>query len=280
MVLEEVKLDELNKIFDKNSKNVFDFLLQRTVISYPEFLPGQNNTALYLEKKQCEQWVVQSLGLKPVGEGSYPIDGINDKNGYDVSSLALGQTPTGKMKKQTGEKSLSQKFEDENFGDENDNLDSLFNSEKYDEIIKAWKNILKKKWEGTIKDQNLNDLYLINLILYKPENKLMIFLLKINHNNLDEVTKGKVSAKKTSVWFNNFIDEKFGNVKVYKSKKRGELRICPQEFIKNKSFLNFDINNKIDTKNLREIFDNKNKKNKYLLKQSKRIKKFFSKLKD
>ena len=92
MVLEEVKLDELNKIFDKNSKNVFDFLLQRTVISYPEFLPGQNNTALYLEKKQCEQWVVQSLGLKPVGEGSYPIDGINDKNGYDVSSLALGQT--------------------------------------------------------------------------------------------------------------------------------------------------------------------------------------------
>ena len=280
MVLEEVKLDELNKIFDKNSKNVFDFLLQRTVISYPEFLPGQNNTALYLEKKQCEQWVVQSLGLKPVGEGSYPIDGINDKNGYDVSSLALGQTPTGKMKKQTGEKSLSQKFEDENFGDENDNLDSLFNSEKYDEIIKAWKNILKKKWEGTIKDQNLNDLYLINLILYKPENKLMIFLLKINHNNLDEVTKGKVSAKKTSVWFNNFIDEKFGNVKVYKSKKRVELRICPQEFINNKSFLNFDINNKIDTKNLREIFDNKNKKNKYLLKQSKRIKKFFSKLKD
>ena len=280
MVLEEVKIDELNKIFDKNSKNVFDFLLQRTVISYPEFLPGQNNTALYLEKKQCEQWVVQSLGLKPVGEGSYPIDGINDKNGYDVSSLALGQTPTGKMKKQTGEKSLSQKFEDENFGDENDNLDSLFNSEKYDEIIKAWKNILKKKWEGTIKDQNLNDLYLINLILYKPENKLMIFLLKINHNNLDEVTKGKVSAKKTSVWFNNFIDEKFGNVKVYKSKKRVELRICPQEFIKNKSFLNFDINNKIDTKNLREIFDNKNKKNKYLLKQSKRIKKFFSKLKD
>ena len=280
MVLEEVKIDELNKIFDKNSKNVFDFLLQRTVISYPEFLPGQNNTALYLEKKQCEQWVVQSLGLKPVGEGSYPIDGINNKNGYDVSSLALGQTPTGKMKKQTGEKSLSQKFEDENFGDENDNLDSLFNSGKYEEIIKAWKNILKKKWEGTIKDQNLNDLYLINLILYKPENKLMIFLLKINHNNLDEVTKGKVSPKKTSVWFNNFIDEKFGNVKVYKSKKRVELRICPQEFIKNKSFLNFDINNKIDTKNLREIFENKNKKNKYLLKQSKRIKKFFSKLKD
>jgi hypothetical protein len=280
MVLEEVKIDELNKIFDNKSKKVFDYLLQRTVISYPEFLPGQNNTALYLEKKQCEQWVVQSLGLKPVGEGSYPIDGINNKIGYDVSSLALGQTPTGKMKKQTGEKSLSQKFEDENFGDENDNLDSLFNSEKYDEIIKAWKNILKKKWVGTIKDQNLKDLYLINLILYKPENKLMIFLLKINHNNLDEVTKGKVSPKKTSVWFNNFIDEKFGNVKVYKSKKRVELRIRPQEFIKNESYLEFKIENKIKSLNLREAFENKDNKNKYLLEETKKFNEFFSGLKD
>jgi len=280
MVLEEVKIDELNKIFDNKSKKVFDYLLQRTVISYPEFLPGQNNTALYLEKKQCEQWVVQSLGLKPVGEGSYPIDGINNKIGYDVSSLALGQTPTGKMKKQTGEKSLSQKFEDENFGDENDNLDSLFNSEKYDEIIKAWKNILKKKWVGTIKGQNLKDLYLINLILYKPENKLMIFLLKINHNNLDEVTKGKVSHKKTSVWFNNFIDEKFGNVKVYKSKKRVELRIRPQEFIKNESYLEFKIENKIKSLNLREAFDNKDNKNKYLLEETKKFNEFFSGLKD
>ena len=114
MVLEEVKIDELNQIFDVNSKKVFDYLLQRTVISYPEFLPGQNNTALYLEKKQCEQWIVQSLGLKPVGEGSYPIDGIKDKNGFDVSSLALGQTPkTKKMNNQTGEKSLGQKFDDE-----------------------------------------------------------------------------------------------------------------------------------------------------------------------
>jgi len=62
MVLEEVKIDELNQIFDENSKKVFDYLLQRTVNSYPEFLPGQNDTALYLEKKQCEQWIIQALG--------------------------------------------------------------------------------------------------------------------------------------------------------------------------------------------------------------------------
>ena len=278
MVLEEVKIDELNKIFDKNSKNVFDFLLQRTVISYPEFLPGQNNSALYLEKKQCEQWIVQSLGLKPVGEGSYPIDGINDKNGYDVSSLALGQTPkTKKMNSQTGEKSLGQKFDDDNFGEDGENLDGLFKSKDYTKIISAWKKILKKKWGETIKDQKLENLYLINLISYKPENKMFIFLLKINYEKVDQISKERSSP--VSVWVKNFIDPKIGDAKIYKSKKRLELRLKPKEFIKNKSYFEFKLENKIKSLNLREIFENKNKKNKYLLKETKIFKKFFSKLK-
>ena len=37
MVLEEVKIEELNKIFDENSKEVINYLLQRTVLAYPEF---------------------------------------------------------------------------------------------------------------------------------------------------------------------------------------------------------------------------------------------------
>jgi len=279
MVLEEVKLEELNKIFDENSKKVFDFLLQRTVISYPEFLPGQNNNALYLEKKQCEQWIVQSLGLKPVGEGSYPIDGIDDKNGYDVSSLALGQTPkTKKMNSQTGEKSLGQKFDDENFGEDGENLDGLFKSKDYVKIISAWKKILKKKWSETIKDQKLENLYLINLISYKPEDKMFIVLLKINYEKLDNISEDKRTDK--SVWVKNFIDPKIGDAKIYKSKKRLELRLKPAEFLKNKSYLEFKLENKIKSLNLRETFKNKNKKNKYLLKETKKFKKFFSKLKN
>ena len=279
MVLEEVKIDELNEIFDESSKKVFDFLLQRTVISYPEFLPGQNNNALYLEKKQCEQWIVQSLGLKPVGEGSYPIDGIDDKNGYDVSSLALGQTPkTKKMNSQTGEKSLGQKFDDENFGEDGENLDGLFKSKDYVKIISAWKKILKKKWSETIKDQKLENLYLINLISYKPEDKMFIVLLKINYEKLDNISEDRRTDK--SVWVKNFIDPKIGDAKIYKSKKRLELRLKPAEFLKNKSYLEFKLENKIKSLNLRETFKNKNKKNKYLLKETKKFKKFFSKLKN
>ena len=134
MVLEEVKLEELNQIFDENSKKVLNYLLQRTVLSYPEFLPSQNNTALYLEKKQCEQWIVQALGLKPLGEGSYPIDGINNKNGYDVSSLALAQTNNGKMASQTGEKSLGQ-----NFLRDNTFIEKIF--------LNFWTRTLKMFWE-------------------------------------------------------------------------------------------------------------------------------------
>ena len=274
MVLEEVTSDELNEIFDTSAKEVLNYLLQRCVISYPEFLPSQKDTALYLEKKQCEQWIVQALGLKPVGEGSYPIDGINDNKGYDVSSLALGQSKEGKMNSQTGEKSLGQKFSDENFGESDDNLDSLFGSGNYDKIINAWKKILKKKWLQAIKDHKLENIYLVNLILYKPEKKLYIFLLKINHKNLEDVTKEKISDK--SVFLKNFIDEKFGSAKIYKSKKRLELRLKPHQFLKNKSFLEFKIESKVNSKNLREIFQNDKKKEQYFLNENKKLQKFFN----
>ena len=274
MVLEEVTSDELNKIFDSSAKEVLNYLLQRCVISYPEFLPSQKDTALYLEKKQCEQWIVQALGLKPVGEGSYPIDGINDNKGYDVSSLALSQSKKGKMNSQTGEKSLGQKFSDENFGESDDNLDSLFGSGNYDKIINAWKKILKKKWLQAIKDHKLENIYLVNLILYKPEKKLYIFLLKINHKNLEDVTKEKISDK--SVFLKNFIDEKFGNAKIYKSKKRLELRLKPHQFLKNKSFLEFKIESKVNSKNLREIFQNGKKREQYFLNENKKFQKFFN----
>ena len=279
MVLEEVKLDELNKIFDENSKEVINYLLQRTVLAYPEFLPGQNDTALYLEKKQCEQWIVQALGLKPVGEGSYPIDGISDKNGYDVSSLAVAQTKAGLMNTQSGEKSLGQKFADVNFGEAGDNFDNLFQSSDYDKIILAWKKILKKKWNKAITDHNLENLYLVNLLLYKPKKKLYVVLFKINIAKINDMQKGKPS--KASIFIKNFIDDELGNLKIYKSKKRMELRLKPREIIeKRKYFLSFNIDSKVGSKNLREILKNKNKKNKYLLKETKKFKKFFSKLKD
>ena len=132
----------------------------------------------------------------------------------------------------------------------------------------------EKKWLQAIKDHKLENIYLVNLILYKPEKKLYIFLLKINHKNLEDVTKEKISDK--SVFLKNFIDEKFGNAKIYKSKKRLELRLKPHQFLKNKSFLEFKIESKVNSKNLREIFQNDKKREQYFLNENKKFQKFFN----
>ena len=280
MVLEALDKKEINEIFDINSKKILNFLLQKTIISYPEFLPSQKETYLYLEKKQCEQWIVQCLGLNPVGEGNYPIDGTRDKNGYDVSSLSLGQTPkTKKMNSQTGEKSLGQKFEDENFGELDDTLDQLFLNKEGTKIVDAWKTILKKKWINTIKEKNLDTLFLVNLVIYKIEAKFYVFLLKINHEKLERIEKGEFSKKGSSIDVKNIIDTKYGNVKIYKAKKRLELRLKPKEFLKEGKYLCFDLENNTSSKNLRDIFNNDKQLQEYCNQEIEKYKSFFEKLK-
>jgi hypothetical protein len=269
MVLEELKKEDLEKIFDDNSKTIFDFLLKRTLISYPEFLVGQNQKSVYLEKKQCEQWIVQSLGLIPVGEGSYPIDGIDKNNvGYDVSTLNWGITKTGKNVKETGEKSLSQKFSDSNFGDEEETLDELFKKGKFTEILNAWKIILKNKWNNTINERSLKKIILLNIVKHSVLNKIYIFGLKINTKNIDacHIKPPRTIKKSTkppkepaNVHVINFIDDELGSVKIYKSKKRIELRIRPEKWIKNKSYIEFSYKFENKIKNLREEFIDRKK---------------------
>ena len=119
---------------------------------------------------------------------------------------------------------------------------------------------------------------MINLISYKPENKLMIVLLKINYDKLDSISKDRTTDK--SVWIKNFIDPDIGDIKIYKSKKRLELRLKPKEFINNKSFIDFNyLNEKVDSKNLRNIFSNAEELEGYCEKEIKKYKDFFENLK-
>jgi len=260
MILEELKKNELDEIFDKKAKDIIKFLLNRTLICYPEFLKEQTEKSIYLEKKQCEQWIVQSLGLVPVGEGSYPIDGISkNKIGYDISNLNWGITKGNKEKKETGEKSLAQKFADENFGDDLENLDELFTKGKKNEILIAWKEILKNKWNATIKEKSLKKIILINIIKRQDKNKFYIFGIKINVKNIDNCEVDFSKKSKDSVFINNFINEELGSVKIYKAKKRLELRLKPKKWLENGDFIefNFIFNNK--TKNLRDEFTSNKK---------------------
>ena len=267
MILEEIKKNELEKIFDKNSKSVFSFLLKRTLISYPEHLEGQNEKSIYLEKKQCEQWIVQSLGLAPVGEGSYPIDGVREENnakiGFDVSTVNWGLTKTGKNQKETGEKSLSQKFDDSNFGIEGDTLDELFKNKKFTEILNSWKEILKNKWNNVIQEKSLEYISLITLVKHSALNKMYILGLKIIPENINHCFVRPIKNNNTdpkSVFVDNFINDELGSVKIYKAKKRMELRIRPKKWIDNGSYLEFNYEFKDKSRNLRNEFSSNKKK--------------------
>jgi hypothetical protein len=57
----------------------------------------------------------------------------------------------------------------------------------------------------------------------------------------------------------NFISDELGSIKIYKSKKRIELRIKPEKWLENNSYIEFSykFNNKV--KNLREEFLNRKK---------------------
>ena len=57
----------------------------------------------------------------------------------------------------------------------------------------------------------------------------------------------------------SFIDSKYGQTKVYKSKKRFELRLYAHKFIETNKVIKFSINNTVKQNNLRE-FENLNLK--------------------
>ena len=54
-------------------------------------------------------------------------------------------------------------------------------------------------------------------------------MLKINYEKLDNISEDKRTDKSVC---KNFIDPKIGDAKIYKSKKRLELRLKPAEFLK------------------------------------------------
>jgi hypothetical protein len=49
--------------------------------------------------------------------------------------------------------------------------------------------------------------------------------------NIDNIKVNKERTTKKSVFLENFIDNEYGNTKIYKAKKRLELRLCPKKWI-------------------------------------------------
>ena len=268
-VLKFLTKKEIEEIFDKDSKLVIDYLLKKVLFSQPELLPGEKNGNIQMTKEFLEDWVAQALNWKIIGAGNYPIDVYSkkDKVGADVKFLSSKVDDNGDFINGTSnETSLSQKFKSAG-----KNLDQLFKRKKKKEILEGWTKILIEKNEIPIKDYNLK--YIYYFIFIRGESSINLAVAKVNKELIPNIKISKFTD--TSVFISGYVDDKYGNVKIYKSKKRIELRCIPKKLEKDNLLIkwNFDENLKYQKPiRLRDIVGNKNKFKKYI---SQKIKEFF-----
>jgi len=245
-VLQPLSLNELTQIFDKTAIKVIDFYIRRSLFAQPEIMPNQLPLPIHVPKEHIEQWVVQAIGASPVGAGSYPVDVIKPGEfGADVKMLSCKTTKNGELSvSESGETSLAQKFKDTGSG-----LDQLFSNQQYTDIVEGWTKILKNKLETVIEKDSVNNIYY--LFILRADTKFYLCGLKVNVKLLDHISV--LRTTKESVFLDNFIDGIYGNVKIYKAKKRLELRLRPKQWVDDQLVIPFHIPRNVLPVKMREL---------------------------
>ena len=238
LVLTPLSKEELSEFFDKNALKVINFYLKKSVFSQPEKRQDQEDLPIQIPKEHIEQWMVQALGVEPIGAGSYPVDVIDRHWGADVKMLSCKLDINGKLTNaDSGETSLAQKFGDLNFGEEN-TLDGLFSQGRRELIWTYWKDILVKKYEKVENDHNITDIYYF--IMLRANTVFHLCGLKVDLSKLEDTTINENRSTKNSIWIAKFIEDKYGHIKIYKAKKRLELRLKPKKWVEDNLVISFD----------------------------------------
>lgn len=260
-VITPLNNEELNILFDEHSIKVIEFFLKELLMTKPEVLPGQTDVPIYAPQEYVEQWFVQALGARPVGAGSYPIDVIKDEEyGADIKSLSYKTNDkTGEVtKSQTGEASLGQKFED----DADNVLDELFKTKQYQKILDKWKSILSGKY-NSVQREHGERLPLYFFFILRGKADFYLTAAKVDPSRVNELDVNFDRSSNKSVFVNNYIDEEYGNCKIYKAKKRMELRLLPKHWIDNNQAIKFEVPKERKEANLRDLSE-KNQLDTYL----------------
>lgn len=208
-----------------------------------EFLIEQKRT-LNLPSDLLEFWVAKALNGKVVGKGNTAIDVVatidDRKIGIDVKCM-ICQKP--EKLGNTNETSLLQ-----NFKSCGKNLDQLFASRDFKNIEIQWKDCLYKKLTNCQKKFKLDEILHFYFISTREKVYIYIFKLDLDISTYNSISIIQPRTKKhnVSLHFKNIIDDNFGSVKLYKSKKRLELRLK----IKKLNGLEFElVQTKIENKN-------------------------------
>ena len=166
----------------------------------------------YIEDEYSEWLTKDASDGKEIGKGNSCTDVVtSSKEGIDVMCVIMKGT-------QTNEKSLIQNFK---LG--GSDLDSLFKNRDDISAIRLYMEDLKTKLTNGILKYDLCDLYILAYITLSKEIHVCCF--KYNINLIDAVVSNGFTKKGESIQVGGFIDERFGNVKLYKAKKRVELRL-------------------------------------------------------
>ena len=240
-VLTPLSTTELKTFFDDEALEVITYFLKKSIISQPEKLPSQiEDLPIQIPKEHIEQWIVQALGARPLGAGSYPVDVITADWGADVKMLSCKLDNNGNLKNSdSGETSLAQKFGDGNFGDGN-TLDDLFGRRQYEFIWTKWKEILVSKYKKVEEDHGITDIYYF--IVLRAGTIFHLCGLKVDLSKLNDTTINETRSTNDSIWIQEFIQDDFGHIKIYKAKKRLELRLKPKKWVDSKMVISFSTN--------------------------------------
>jgi len=271
LVIKPLKHSELANFLDDKAKDIIKYFIIKSLFSQPETKAGQGDLPIQIPKEHIEQWFTQALNVKPVGAGSYPVDIYNDREhwGADIKMLNIKVDKTGTVKNsESGEASLGQ-----NFADAGINLDVLFSSKNYEEIKDKWVKLYKKKYGDLKKDYpSIKKVFYFFILRPGVQNIGADFYFAgavLNLKNLKSVNVDTARTTKNSVFLNNFISSDYGNTKIYKAKKRLELRIRPKKWIDNNKAIKITTSFNPLKVDLRK----ENVNEKYLQEQIKKMKK-------
>ena len=270
VVINPLNKNELLAFLDDKSKEIIKYFIIKSLFSQPEPRINQKQLPVQVPKEHIEQWFTQALNVKPVGAGSYPIDIYNDRDhwGADIKMLNIKIDKNGNVTNgDSGEASLGQ-----NFSDAGIKLDSLFLSKNHNKIKNNWIKLYKSKYDSLKKTYPIKSIFYFFILRPGVQIKGADFYFcgaLLNVDNLDNVIVNKKRTTKSSVFLNNFITDSLGNTKIYKAKKRLELRLKPKNWIEN------DMAIKISTSYMPSYVDLRSKDvgPKYLEKEIKKIQK-------
>jgi len=268
-VINPITKEQLSMFLDDKSKDIIKYFIIKSLFAQPEAKVGQRLLPIQIPKEHIEQWFTQSMNVKSVGAGSYPIDIYNEDEGWgaDIKMLNIKIDKFGTvLNSDSGEASLGQKFEGPGI-----HLDTLFEDREFEQIKDKWVDLYRNKYESLKVKYPISKIYY--LFILRPSTQIngadFYFTGAIlDLNNLVNIKVDETRTTGRSVFLNNFIDRDYGHTKIYKAKKRLELRLRPEKWISNGMSIKIMTTFMSSNINLRELDINSD----YLIKEMNKLK--------